>query len=417
MKVLWITNILFPEAIDILTGKGELKSTGGWLIGASQALLKNKDVHLCVATVSDLVSKITKLEGERISYYILPLGRGNTKFNDEYLPLWKHIQKEYNPDIVHIHGTEFSHGNAYLKACGNRNVVVSIQGLVSGIAPFYRAGLSKVDILKNITFRDCILGTILRDQTRFYQRGEIEIDTIVNSKYIIGRTSWDYAKTWAINPKIKYFFCNETLRSDFYDGSVWEYDKCVPHSIFLSQGGYPLKGLHQVLKAMPFILRQYPDTIIRIAGLDITKNHSFSEIIRFSGYGLYIKRLISKLRLVDHVTFTGNLSAEDMKKEYLRSNVFICPSAIENSPNSLGEAQILGVPCIASFVGGVPDMMDGNHYLYRFEEFEMLAKLVCDVFAEKNKYKGVRDIAYQRHNPIENSKQLYGIYTDILHML
>ena len=28
MKVLWITNILFPEVEQILTGSGELKSTG-----------------------------------------------------------------------------------------------------------------------------------------------------------------------------------------------------------------------------------------------------------------------------------------------------------------------------------------------------------------------------------------------------
>lgn len=64
-----------------------------------------------------------------------------------------------------------------------------------------------------------------------------------------------------------------------------------------------------------------------------------------------------------------------MKQEYLNANVFICPSSLENSPNSLGEAQILGTPCLASYVGGIPDMMFGNEgYLYRFEEIEMLAE-------------------------------------------
>lgn len=40
MKILWITNILFPEARVLLTGRGELKSSGGWMLGAAEALLK-----------------------------------------------------------------------------------------------------------------------------------------------------------------------------------------------------------------------------------------------------------------------------------------------------------------------------------------------------------------------------------------
>ena len=71
-----------------------------------------------------------------------------------------------------------------------------------------------------------------------------------------------------------------------------------------------------------------------------------------------------------------------MKKLNLKSNVYICPSSIENSPNSVAEAQILGIPLIASYTGGTPDMVTHgvSGYLYRFEEVEMLAALVCKVF-------------------------------------
>ena len=37
MKILWITNILFPEAEQLLNGAGELKATGGWMLGAANA--------------------------------------------------------------------------------------------------------------------------------------------------------------------------------------------------------------------------------------------------------------------------------------------------------------------------------------------------------------------------------------------
>lgn len=418
MKILWITNILFPEAEQLLNGAGELKATGGWMLGAANALLQNKDVKLTVASVSVKVCKLTKLEGHDIQYYILPMGKGNMDFNMEYCKYWQQVNNDVNPDVVHIHGTEFSHGYAYMSACGCDNVVISIQGLTSAYYYYYYYGMTKKDIYRNLTFRDIIRGSILSGQKQFKQRAAYEIEMIKNAKHIIGRTSWDKARVWAINPNAKYHFCNETLRSDFYDGSRWIYNKCDKHSIFLSQAGYPIKGLHQVLKAMPFILRHYPDTSIRIAGADITKSSTLSEKLRLSGYGRYIKRLINKNALEDKVTFTGSLNGEQMKQEYLRTNVFVCPSTIENSPNSLGEAQILGTPCIASYVGGIPDMMKENEEnLYRFEEVEMLAEKVCRVFADAEKQVDMHVIAAERHSSKLNCGILLSIYKNIINSI
>lgn len=415
MKILWITNILFPEAEQLFVGNGELKSSGGWMLGAANALLQKEDIKLIVSSVSNKVSTLTKLGGKQITYYVLPMGRGNQKVNLAYVSLWKQVQQEVQPDLVHIHGTEFSHGHAYMKACDCQNIVLSIQGLTSAYYYYYYYGMTKWDVYKNFTFKDLIRGTVIHGQKQFKKRGEYEKDMIRMAKHIIGRTSWDRARTWAINPNAQYHFCNEILRPVFYDGSSWDYMYCSKHSIFLSQAHYPLKGLHQVLKAMPIILRHYPDTMIRIAGWDITRNETFSQKIRLSGYGSYIKRLIMKLNLQDKVQFTGNLNAEEMKQEYLKSNVFICPSSIENSPNSLGEAQILGVPCIASYVGGIADMMIGNeNNLYRFEEIEMLAEKVCNVFAAKDKQVDMKTIAAERHNSKVNSDTLYNIYKQIV---
>lgn len=417
MKILWITNILFPEAEQLLNGAGELKATGGWMLGAANALLQNKEVKLTVASVSTKVHKLTKLEGHDILYYILPMGKGNMNFNMEYCKYWQQVNNDVNPDVVHIHGTECSHGYAYMSACSCDNVVISIQGLTSAYY-YYHYGMTKKDIYRNLTFRDIIRGSILSGQKQFKQRAAYEIEMIKNAKHIIGRTSWDKARVWAINPNAEYHFCNETLRSDFYDGSRWIYNKCYKHSIFLSQAGYPIKGLHQVLKAMPFILRHYPDTSIRIAGADITKSSTLSEKLRLSGYGRYIKRLINKNALEDKVTFTGSLNGEQMKQEYLRTNVFVCPSTIENSPNSLGEAQILGTPCIASYVGGIPDMMKENEEnLYRFEEVEMLAEKVCRVFADAEKQVDMHVIAAERHSSKLNCGILLSIYKNIINSI
>lgn len=418
MKVLWISNILFPEAEQLLSGAGELTSSGGWMLGAAEALIEHGEVELYVASVSSKVMNLSKLKGKKIVYYVIPYGKGNKVYNLDYCPFWKQIYDDLNPDIVHIHGTEFSHGLSYMKVCNVDNVVISIQGLLSVYYKYFYAGMTNGNILRNITIRDLLRGTIYSDRSKFISRSKYELEMLQKAKHIIGRTSWDKSHVWAVNSNCKYYFCNETLRSPFYLGTRWNYRDCVKHSIFLSQAGVPFKGLHQVLKAMPIILRHYPNAIIRVAGTDITKSDSLGDKLRLSGYGKYIRYLIKSLNLQGKVIFTGSLNGEQMKQEYLKANIFICPSAIENSPNSLGEAQILGVPCVASNVGGVIDMMCGNEKnLYRFSDVEMLARKVCDIFEFQNNPSEMVSLAFERHNPIANAKQLLQIYKNIREQL
>lgn len=415
MNILWITNIEFPEATQLILGSGELKSTGGWLLGAAETLLENcKDVKLSVATVSHNVKRLEVLKGEKITYHLIPYGKGNLKKNKDYIPLWKHINEIAKPDVVHIHGTEFSHGLAYVDACGADNVVVSIQGMKSACYAYYMGGLTRWQILKNLTIRDIIKGSPIKGQKDFKKQSQYEIDLLKKVNHIIGRTSWDRARTWAINPDAKYHFCNETLRNEFYSGSKWNYRDCKKHSIFATQAGYPIKGFHMLLEAMPLILRDYPDATIRVAGLDVTNNTGFWGLKHFTSYGKIIKKMIERYNLSNVVTFTGSLNAEEMKKEYLSCNVFVSPSSIENSPNSLGEAQILGTPVIASYVGGVADMMRGaEDNIYRFEEVEMLAYKICQVFRNENEHVDMIVIASERHSPYKNFCDLINIYNSI----
>lgn len=410
MKVLWITNILFPEAVKLLAGEGELRSSGGWILGAAEALLEySDDIQLIVTAPSRMVKRLTFIKGERIGYYVLPSTPKQYEIN------WKEVKEKENPDIVHIHGTEYSHGLAYVKACGANNVVVSIQGLTSVISRYYYDGMTKWDIIRNITIHDIIRGSIFDNKRRFRRSGIAEKELLHRVNHVIGRTSWDRAYVWAINPNATYHFCNETLRSEFYTGE-WKYDRCVPHTIFLSQANYPVKGLHQLLKALPLVLRHYPDTQVRIAGVNITNNKNWLLWLKRSGYGKYISRLISQLHLEEIISFLGPLNAEEMKAEYLRANLFVCPSTIENSPNSLGEAQLLGVPCLASFVGGVPDMMKGDEEnLYRFEEVEMLSWKICSIFRISPKYNNsvMRRVAKKRHDQRINAEVLFNIYNSI----
>ena len=61
MKILWITNILFPEAAGLISNKVDLRASGGWMLGAVEALLKSDaSCSIAVATVSRLVNKLSR---------------------------------------------------------------------------------------------------------------------------------------------------------------------------------------------------------------------------------------------------------------------------------------------------------------------------------------------------------------------
>ena len=409
MKILWITNIVFPEANALLGKTIVQKGSGGWMFASAEALMQEPDVHLVVVSVSKDVTDLTFLKGKEISYYLLPYGRGNLYYNSEYEDYWKAIKSHVEPDIIHIHGTEFTHGLSYIKACGNKNVVVSIQGLIGEIGRHFCDGLNAYDIFRNISLRDIVRGTCFSDRRKWLKRAKYEDELISGVKYVIGRTTWDKAHVYAINSNIEYFVCNETLRNEFYSGK-WAYEKINIHSIFMSQAYYPIKGLHQLLKAFTIILKKYPDATLRVAGSNISDKDCF----HISSYGKYIKNIIKRNNLQDHVTFLGDLSALDMKREYLKCNVFICPSSVENSPNSLGEAQLLGTPCIASFRGGIPTIMRGyEDALYPFDDYCMLAMKVSEIF-DTIRSTELHDFVRDRHDKFINYRRTLEIYNNIL---
>ncbi len=411
MKILWITNILFPEPQAKLTGDGEIKGGGGWMTASAEFLAHSEGVSLIVATVSPLVESFTEIQGKCIKYYVLPYGKGNKYYNSEYEPYFQSIQQKEKPDVVHIHGTEFTQGLAYVNACGNKNVVVSIQGMKSVIANYYCAGITLKERLQNITLRDLIKGGIGSEAKEFAKQGQNEIELIRKVKHVIGRTDWDKAHTWAYNNYVTYHHCDEILRAEFYTSRKWDYSQCKKHSIFLSQAWYPLKGAHQVLKAVATLLEKYPDLEIRIAGNDMTQYANLKGMIHYTTYAKYLTRLINRYQLKDRIKFLSPLSIEKMIDEYLNCNVFICPSSIENSPNSLGEAQVLGTPCIASFAGGIPTMMRNlEKYLFRFEDVEELAYLIDSTFAQGNGNVNNISGAVYRHDAKRNNTELLNIY-------
>ena len=243
------------------------------------------------------------------------------------------------------------------------------------------AGLPE-KVQHQVTFRDLVRrDSIRQQQKKFLQRGEQETLAIKGCGNITGRTRFDREGTARLNPDAEYFHMNETMRKEFYTGS-WKLENCEEHSIFLGQGDYPLKGMHFVLEAMARLSESYPDVKLYVAGNSIINDRTFKEKLKLPAYGKYLLSLIKKYGLEKKVIMTGKLTAEEMKQQFLRSHVFVCASVLENSPNTVGEAMLLGVPVAASEAGGIPDMItDGQDgLLFETGNADSLAKAVGRLF-------------------------------------
>ncbi|WP_298488384.1 glycosyltransferase family 4 protein [uncultured Maribacter sp.] len=418
MKVLWITNSILPELAKAL--KIKHAPFEGWLIFLSNQLAIN-GIDLTIATTKKNVEPFF-FKGKNIKYYLLNSKKKKGVYDKSLEPQWKDIINQVKPDIIHLQGSENSHALALINTHPNEKYLLSIQGLISVYARYYKAGLSNKDILKNLTLRFLLRGdSIFSEQKEFYKRGEL-----IEKKYFrkinnfLGRTAWDKAHTKYLNRNSNYFHCGEILRPSFYTEEAWSFNNCEEYSIFLSQGNYPLKGFHQVLKAVALIKNDFPKIKIYFAGRDtLLLNKTFKKRIRQKNYSKYLSKLIKDLQLSDNVKYLGMLNESEMISAYKKANVFICPSSIENSPNSLAEAQILGVPCISSNVGGVSDMIEDKEtgLLYRFEEFEELAEHISYIFTNSSKALSIakkgREAALKRHDKTTITNDLLKIYKSI----
>lgn len=420
MKVLWLTNIILPEIANQISAPKPCG--GGWIVGMANQITRINDVSLSVCFPIMNSHKIITGKLNNIAFYGFPNDNAlPTVYNEKVEICLKKIINKAKPDIIHIYGTEYPHTLAMVRICEKLRiadkVVINLQGLCSIISQHYLCGIpiaarlfpSVRDVLKNDGFH--------RQSGNFMKRGTYEIEALKKVKYFIGRTDWDRACSNQINPSAKYFFCNEILRDEFYKHE-WCMQNCEKHSIFISQAAYPVKGFHFLLQALPVIIDRFPDTQVYVAGQNFvhTKQYKWKN----NSFGKYILKLIKKYHLEDYVTFTGSLDEKEMCERYIKSNVFVSPSSIENSPNSVGEAMLLGVPVVSSDVGGVKNLLTHGKegFLYQHDAPYMLAHYVCEIFANDElalKFSNnARERAKITHNKEANVKTLIDIYNQIL---
>ncbi len=411
MKILWIANLPLPEMGERI---GINTPMGGWLTALSNHLRKMEEIEFIYCFPQTRTKSLIQKKLDKIRFYGFYENMGALTYDKTMEKVLKDIYAVEKPDVVHIFGSEYFHTYAAVRAgIDSDRIVISIQGIMSLIAKHYCTGISMKDRLMPCIGESGEIACLEKEKKKYEIHGQYEHYVFRQIKFFEGRTDFDAAYVKLMNPSARYFKCSRILRKSFYEGQ-WRIADCEPYSIFLSQASYPVKGLHIFLRAFHMLKELIPEVKVYIGGQNICAGNMNSP------YGKYIKRIMKEYQLEERVCFLGALSEKKMWEQFLKANVFVLPSVIENSPNSLAEAMILGVPCIAADVGGVSSMMEHakEGYIYRVDEPHMLAyylyrlmsdRQLAETFSEHARKRALEDFDEEK-----NVQKVLSMYQEIV---
>jgi len=424
MKILWITSRLLPDACRKMGWREDV--VGGWMQAQLTALLRTYgDAHEYLILASD--SRKCDVQLGNVRHRSFGYGKatyGNqvpTKVEEEA----KSIIAGFKPDIIHIHGTEFFYGRMRKMTYCDAPTIVSLQGIINGLYMHVNGELSQDELYwYQFNLRRVLMGSsVFREQQHWRKKRIIQERLVFEMhNHFMGRTDWDRAWTRALSTAARYYHVNETLRDVFYGDIRWNRMNIRPHSIYCSAAtGYPLKGVHILFKAVACLKDKYPDISVRVCAAEkLVRKSSLVSFLKAEQYNSYLRHLIRKMGVERHVVGLPRLSALDVADELLKAELFVLPSFCENSPNSLGEAQLIGTPSIATFVGGIPsilrDGLDGR--FVPSGDPATLAEMIDWYFSNPEKVdayaNSARMVAQVRHDPTRNAKATIAAYEKVI---
>ena len=281
------------------------------------------------------------------------------------------------PVVVHLQGLLNPYFNALLPPGINRNDFL------------LKDGLNPLKILKN-----------LNSLNYWGYKKSREVRILNVCKKYFGRTHWDKAVSRLYSPAREYYYCSEILRDIFYHG---EWSRCTSKIKILSTISSPLyKGADLVLKTA-LLLKEYVniDFEWNLIGVSNVKLQEKTTHIKASEVNVYC---------------CGVKTPEELYQLARQSSVYFHPSYIDNSPNSVCEAQIIGLPVIAVNVGGVSTLIEDRKtgILTPPNEPHMAAMNIVNLLDDENLMMNLssnsKKEAYKRHNPKDIMSSLLSLY-------
>lgn len=408
MKVLWVVNMVLPDAANALGIKTSF--SGSWLVDPLKMLSEDPNVELATVTYG-YVEKPQIIVVNGVKHYIFPGAGKRLLFNSpKTVEDCRFVLEDFKPELIHIYGTEYAVGYSMLKLNPDVPVLLTIQGILTYIGKEYRGRLPWYTYYTMVTARQILkLKVPFFTELLYRYNARRERWVIKNVKHISGRTDHDREFITKINPNAQYHRINYNLREEFYYAEKWDQDQCIPFTIFTGAATYSLKGLHKLVKALAIVKERYPQVKLQVPGGSV----NYREC---NGYERYLRRQIKKLDLTENVEFIGRKTPQEMVQCLQKANVYVFPSAYDTDSLSLCEAQLIGTPIVAAQTGGSPYLVeDGCSGLcYDYEDHQKMAEQICQLFENKTLCRQISknqiERAEQRHDREKNVQDQLRLY-------
>lgn len=408
MRVLWFSPVSFLNESGGISHNG-----GGWISSLASLICKRNEVELGIAFNSTI--KVATYMSEGISY--IPIyNRRVTLFEKLFkkqkmgevnaVTSYLRVVDDFKPNIIQVFGSETDFG----LICKHTRipVVIHLQGC---LPPYYNAlfpiRMNTFDffITRGLRFRSRIMG--IRSESAFKRNAEREVRIIQSCKYFMGRTEWDRGLISLMNPQASYFHCEESLRDSFtHLNKHWHWTRTNQVKIVSVISNPWYKGVDLILKTA--------NLLIRFANIKF-----IWDVYGVSNIKFYENKYGIKARDVN-VVARGVASKEELSKALMDCSCFVHPSYIENSPNSICEAQIIGTPVIATNVGGVSTILKNGDagILVPANAPYTLAITILKLTEDKERCLALSQkeihVATKRHEPEAIGSNLMNIYRQIL---
>jgi glycosyltransferase involved in cell wall biosynthesis len=393
MRIAWIAPYpaqLLEPGLQV-SRKVDVFHPCSWIVNLSETLAHDDSVDLHLLTDNHLVPRSQTVKVGKITFHVLKSGIPFTnrrfppslpldaisRFHFITKRLMRELQ-EIQPDVVHAHGTEGPYALAGAKS--GYPCVISMQGIVSEIekaTPSFRSRFVK--------------GT--------------EQAAVRSNRYFICRTEFDSSFVRSVNPQARIFFIHEAMNPVYFRNEWRPNDSC---SILFVGQLLKRKGVEDLLQAVARVKEQLPKVRLQLVGAGS------------DNYVRHLKELCAQLSIADNVEFLGFKSAEQIAKHHLANQLFVLPSENENSPNTLAEAMVSGLPVIATAVGGIPSMVQNGQTgrLVERNNPQLLATAMIELLTHADERKrlseNARRVARDRHRPETVAQQTMRAYRELL---
>ena len=358
LKILWIAPVPLKAG----------SHPAPWLSSLAEELV-SAGHRLTILTANPRITELQRIDtGHGYDLLILPYQGGVrhllSAFRTQVSAMSAYLKThaaEY--DIIHVHGTESQYASSLLQQHLKTPYIISIQGIISK----YKRELPK-------KFSKQYLYWTL---SSLYERNEVR-----RSPYFFCRTAWDQHFVRSINRDAQITLCWEMLRPEFF-----AYRPTFNGKDILFMGGdNPIKALKLGVRVFNRLAQRHPEMKLHVVG-NVGSHHADLQ-------------QLNNPNIVLH----GSLDAAGICRIYAECFCLYHPSLIDNSPNSVCEAQVAGLPVVATRVGGVPSLIEDAQTGLLVEKndeeahYHTLDRLFWDIDLQRCLSHNSREIARRRHD-------------------